>query len=241
MQDNFGLSIIVLIALAAFVGWRLYNVLGLRGDADDGHGPAPLKRSLTLVSTQDSAAHPEAQADHSPEGSSSAPLAVSHDPDRWRGIAAADSDLAHGLDALVVAEPSFNARLFLSNAKAAYELIVMAFAAGDRATLRDLLSRDVFDSFAAAITEREKRGDTVETTFVGIESVVLQAVELKGQAAQLTAQFVSHLITVTKDKSGQVIEGAADKVVDVTDMWTFARQIGSRDPVWRLIATEAAH
>jgi predicted lipid-binding transport protein (Tim44 family) len=241
MQDNFGLSIIVLIALAAFVGWRLYSVLGLRGDADDGHSPAPLKRSLKLVSTQDSAAHPEAPADHLEDNPSPAPSAVSRDPDRWRGIAPHDSDLARALDALVAAEPSFDVRLFLTNAKAAYELIVMAFAAGDRTTLRDLLSRDVFDSFAAAISEREKRGDTVETTFVGIESAVLQSVELKGQAAQLTAQFVSHLITVTKDKSGQIIEGAPDKVVDVTDMWTFAREIGSRDPVWRLIATEAAH
>jgi len=117
----------------------------------------------------------------------------------------------------------------------------VAFAAGDRNTLRDLLSRDVFESFVAAIAEREKRGETVETTFVGIEKADIKQVQLRGKTAQITVQFLSKLITATRDAAGTVTDGVVDKVVDVTDIWTFARELGSRDPVWKLIATEAGH
>ena len=117
---------------------------------------------------------------------------------------------------------------------------MLAFAAGDRPTLKDLLSRDVFESFVTAIADREKKGETVETTFVGLDKAEIKDVQIRGKSAQITMHFLSKLITATRNDKGTVIEGATDKVVDVNDVWTFAREIGSRDPAWKLVATEAA-
>lgn len=232
MQDGFDLSIIVFLLLAVFVGWRLYSVLGTRTGRDD-QGIAPNLSNVTklIVPTAPRDAAPEPVIDDAPAA----------DPARWKGIAELGTPLADSLDALVAADRSFDARQFITGARGAYEAIVIAFASGDRNTLRELLSRDVFESFVAAIADREKRGETIETTFVGIEKAELHHVQLRGNAAQITVQFLSKLITATRDAAGVITDGAADKVVDVTDIWTFARELTSRDPVWKLIATEAAH
>jgi predicted lipid-binding transport protein (Tim44 family) len=118
-------------------------------------------------------------------------------------------------------------------------MVVTAFAEGDRRQLRNLLSREVYDGFDAAIGEREGRGETAETSFVSIDGATVTAAELRARTAQITIRFVSKLITATRDRSGAVIEGNAEKVTDVTDVWTFARDVSSRDPNWKVIATEA--
>jgi predicted lipid-binding transport protein (Tim44 family) len=107
--------------------------------------------------------------------------------------------------------------------------------------LKNLLSREVYDGFEAVIRERETRGETAESRFVSIDTTDITAAELRGRTAQLTVRFVSHLVTVTRDRSGNVVEGNPDKVTDVTDIWTFARDLSSRDPNWKLVATEAGH
>ena len=104
-------------------------------------------------------------------------------------------------------------------------MIVNAFAEGDRRTLKNLLSREVYDGFEAAISEREKRGETVETRFVSIDKADIAAAEMRGRTAQVTVRFVSQLISATRDKDGNVIDGNAEKVTDVTDVWTFARDV----------------
>jgi predicted lipid-binding transport protein (Tim44 family) len=118
-------------------------------------------------------------------------------------------------------------------------MVVTAYAEGDRRTLKNLLSRDVYEGFDTAITEREKRGEKAETRFVSIDVAEITGAEMRGKSAQITVRFVSQLISVTHDKAGAVIDGNADKVTEVTDVWTFARDISSRDPNWKLIATEA--
>ena len=163
------------------------------------------------------------------------------DPDRWKGIAETGTPLAQGLDAIAAADGGFDARGFSEGAKHAYEMIVGAFAQGDRKTLKDLLSREVYDGFVGAITEREKRGERIVTTFVSIDKADIVDAQLKGRVAQVTMRFLCKLITATYDKAGAVIDGAPDKVVDVTDVWTFSRDAGSRDPNWKLIATESGH
>ena len=134
---------------------------------------------------------------------------------------------------------NFDHKHFLTGARAAYEMIVNAFAEGDRRTLKNLLSREVYDGFEAAISEREKRGEMVESRFVSIDSAEITAAELRGRTAQLTVRFQSKLVTATRDKNGNVIDGNAEKVTDITDVWTFARDLSSRDPNWKLVATEA--
>ena len=147
--------------------------------------------------------------------------------------------MAGGLDAIVGADKTFDAKHFIAGARAAYEMIVLAFAQGDRRALKNLLSREVYDGFEGAIREREERGETVETRFVAIEKADITGAELRGRTAQIRVRFVSQLVSVTRDKSDNVIDGSPDKVTDVTDVWTFARDISSRDPNWKLVATEA--
>ena len=118
-------------------------------------------------------------------------------------------------------------------------MVVSAFAEGDQRTLKNLLSREVLEGFETAIRERESRGETVETRFVSIDKAEILNAELRGRTAQVTVRFVSQLISVTRDRSGTVLEGAPDRVTEVTDVWTFARDVSSRDPNWKLVATEA--
>jgi predicted lipid-binding transport protein (Tim44 family) len=118
-------------------------------------------------------------------------------------------------------------------------MIVNAYAEGDRRALKSLLAREVYDGFEAAISEREKRGETVENRFVSVDDCDITAAEMRGKTAQLTVKFQSKLVSATRDKNGNVIDGNAEKVTDVTDVWTFARDTSSRDPNWKLVATEA--
>ena len=119
-------------------------------------------------------------------------------------------------------------------------MIVTAFAEGNRDVLRNLLAPSVFESFATALDEREKRGEKITTTFVSIDKIVIEAATLRGRTAEIKLHFSSQMITATRDQSGTVIDGSADRVVHVDDIWTFVREIGSRDPNWKLAATETA-
>ena len=156
-----------------------------------------------------------------------------------RALAEPGTALATGLDAIAREDQSFDPKHFIVGARSAYEMIVTAYAGGDRRQLRDLLSREVYDGFETAIREREQRGETVETRFVSIDGADITAAELRGKTAQVTVRFQSQLVSVTRDRAGAVIDGNPDKVTDVTDVWTFARDVSSRDPNWKLVATEA--
>jgi len=143
------------------------------------------------------------------------------------------------LRSLSDADPQFEPAEFVNGAKMAYEMIVMAFADGDRKTLKGLLSREVYEGFEAAIAEREAKGEVVKSTFVGIEKADIMHAELKDNEANVTVRIISQLISATYDKQGKLVDGDADSVAEVNDLWTFARDIRSRDPNWKLIATES--
>jgi predicted lipid-binding transport protein (Tim44 family) len=123
----------------------------------------------------------------------------------------------------------------------AYEMIVMAFADGDRKTLKNLLSPEVYDGFDAAIADREAKGEKVKSTFVGIDKAEITNAEVKGSEAQMTLRISSQLISATYDKDEKLIDGNAEDVAEVNDIWTFARDTRSRDPNWKLVATESEH
>lgn len=148
------------------------------------------------------------------------------------------SDLNKGLRAIKDADQSFEPKTFVDGAKMAYEMIVMAYADGDRKTLKNLLSKDVFDGFVAAIADRESRSEKVESSFVGIDKINIVAAEMKGSEAHVTLRIVSELISATRNKAGEVIDGDPETVAEVKDVWTFARDTRSKDPNWKLVATE---
>ena len=145
------------------------------------------------------------------------------------------------LRAIAAVDPSFNPKEFLNGARMAYEMIVMAFADGDRKSLKNLLSREVYEGFDTAISQREKNGEVVKSTFVGIEKADISAAELKDAEAAVTVRITCQLISATYDKAGTLVDGDAEAVAEVKDVWTFSRDTRSRDPNWKLIATESEH
>jgi predicted lipid-binding transport protein (Tim44 family) len=160
---------------------------------------------------------------------------------RVKSFAAGNGALERPLLEILNADRSFDPEHFLRGAKQAYEMIVTAFAEGNRKILKDLLSREVYEGFVNAITDRENRGEQMDQSFVGINRADIIEAELKNGLAQLTVKFLSQLISATRDRAGQVISGDPHRIKDVTDIWTFAREVGSRDPNWRLIATQDAN
>jgi predicted lipid-binding transport protein (Tim44 family) len=149
-----------------------------------------------------------------------------------------DSDLNKGLRTIKDNDSSFDPKTFVDGAKMAYEMIVMAYADGDRKTLKNLLSREVYDGFVTAIGEREAKSEKIQSSFVGIDKADIVAAEMKGSEAHITLRVVSELISATRDKAGAVIDGDPETVAEVKDVWTFARDTRSRDPNWKLVATE---
>ena len=159
---------------------------------------------------------------------------------RMTQFAAANSTLARGFIEIAAADRNFEPPDFLRGAKAAYEMIVMAFAEGNRAQLKDLLSPEVFEGFAAALDDRSARKETVEQSFVGIKTAEISDAELRGPIAHVTVKFLSELITATRNAAQDVVTGDPKRVKEVTDIWTFARDVGASTPNWRLVATQAA-
>ena len=232
----FDIYTIIFLALAVFIFLRLRSVLGQRtGRERPPYDPystrdavrSPATEKVVTLPTRPPEPPPARPAEPKPP-----------EADRWKDVAETGSSLAAGLDAIVGADPNFDVKHFISGARTAYEMIVTAFAEGDRRQLRSLLSREVYDGFDAHIGERETRGETVETKFVSIDSSAITGAELRNRTAQITVRFVSKLVSATRDRSGAVIDGNAEKVTDVTDVWTFARDVSSRDPNWKVVATE---
>ena len=230
----FDIYTIIFLALAVFIFLRLRSVLGQRTGRE--------RPPIDPYSARDVRTAPGDKVVALP-GRVPEPVQKSAEPaepvERWKGIAEPGSALAVGLDAVARDDPSFDASHFLTGARAAYEMIVLAYASGDRRQLKNLLGREVYDGFEAAIRDREQRGETVETRFVSIDKAEVTGAEMRGKTSQITVRFVSQLISVTRDRAGTAIDGNADKVTDVTDVWTFARDVSSRDPNWKLVATEA--
>ncbi len=229
---------IIFLALAVFIFLRLRNVLGQR----TGNERPPYDRAARNV------------AQGAPDNNvvpipgtviDQAPLVPTADvvppSDRWKGLTEPGTPLAQGLDAIAAQDSSFDPQHFISGAKGAYEMIVLAFANGDRRSLKDLLSSEVYESFETAIKDREKREQKTETRFVSVDKAELVNAEARDRAAQLTVRFVSQMISVTRDKTGTIVDGNPDKVADITDVWTFARDVTSRDPNWKLVGTGSVH
>jgi predicted lipid-binding transport protein (Tim44 family) len=233
----FDIYTIIFLALAVFIFLRLRSVLGQRTGRERPPYDPYSARDTVRPSTNDNVVALPGRGGEAPPK----PTESAEPVERWKGIAEAGSAVAAGLDAIVRDDRSFDAKEFISGASKAYEMIVVAFAAGDRRTLKNLLSRDVYDGFEAAIRDRENKGEKAETRFVSIDRADIIGAELRARTAQVTVRFVSQLISVTRDRNGNVIDGSPEKVTDVTDVWTFARDVTSRDPNWKLVATEAGH
>lgn len=238
MGHMFDVTTIIFLVLAVVIFLRLRSVLGKR----TGHERPPYDPYSARNRDADSA-ETSTRADDNiiplpgqapTSGPSQASEAATLDKVAPEGTA-----LNEALRKILSADRSFDPQGFVQGARAAYEMIVTAFAAGDRKTLKNLLSRDVYDGFVAAISDRESRGETIESTFVGIDKADIVEAAMKGNTAQVTVKFRSELISATRDRDGAIVDGDPNAVSDVTDIWTFARDTTSRDPNWKLVATES--
>ena len=222
------------LAIAVVIFFRLRSVLGKR----TGHERPPFD-PYTAPEDGDSVSDkvvtlPTARA------RAAAEAARDIDPDaQIGGVVKPGSAVETALKTLLSADPAFNAREFVDGARMAYEMIVTAFASGEKTALQPLLDEDVYSGFVAAIDERKAAGETVDFTFIGLDKADIVEAELVGAVAQITMRFKSQLISVTKDGDGRVIDGDPSEVTEMTDIWTFARDTGSDNPNWKLVATEA--
>lgn len=212
---------IILIAVTGVLLFRLYTVLGRRTGNERTREDFRLSGPRAAPRTSDKVV---AITDRS---------AINTDSPRDAG---ADPGAQALLDIKLV-DRAFETDRFISGARAAYEMIVSAFAGGDRKTLKPLLSEDVYAAFDQAIRGREQQQQKIVFTFVGFKEVKIVHADLKDRNAEITVSFAAQFISSTVDAEGKLVEGDSKSVRDVNDVWTFARDIKSRDPNWTLVGT----
>ncbi len=142
-----------------------------------------------------------------------------------------------GLADIVKADRSFDIYVFLQAAQDAFVFTVESFADGDRDTLQDLLSPQVFEAFNGAIDEREKAGEVMQTEIQSIQKSEVVEAKINGKTALVTVRFWADEVSVTKDEDGEIVHGHPDKVTQMRDVWTFSRDVKSRDPRWLIVET----
>jgi predicted lipid-binding transport protein (Tim44 family) len=212
---------IVFAVVAIFVVWRLWSVLGTGAPTQRPPMQSPVGRGGEVIDVT--------------------PQPAPSPAERWKGVAEPGSALEQGLDAIAAGDPGFDARHFLDGARAAYEMIINAFAAGDVEALRGLLAPEPLANFTREIAARQAAGRRMVVTLVSLDAAEIVAAGARNGLAQITVRFASKMNSATTDAKGAVVEGSATEVADHIDVWTFERPLASRNPNWLLAATEAHH
>lgn len=213
------IEIVILAMIAAFLGLRLYSVLGRRAEHEE--EPIPTR----FDSGETAPAAPVAQL------RPAAPVR----PAELEGVQPA---VEQGVRAIAAADRRFDILGFLEGAKGAYAMVLEAFWNADRETLKELCDDDVYASFDAAITAREEAGETLDNRLVRIEEAKIEEAELVGRTARVAVRFVADIAAVTRDRDGQVVAGSLDDAVESRDVWTFKRDVRDPDPHWLLDETD---
>jgi len=236
MGDGFQfIDIIFFAMIAAFLVLRLRGVLGRR-DGHEGDFRSRLKDEKdknpdnNVVKLSE---HDDDMDDGMDDDGQDRPKEV-------KKIVVNDDDPLSGpLAAIQAADPGFAPDDFLSGARIAFEIILEAYAKGDAGALKPMLNAEVYANFSKAIQDRELAGETLEDTLIGIKSADIVEAEAGKKTASVTVKFVSEQINATRDEDGTVVDGNPTTVIEVTDFWTFSREIKSRDPNWTLTATSS--
>ncbi len=214
-------EIVILAMVAAFLGMRLYSVLGRRAEHEEEIVPGGFER-----------------ADDKPRVRQPVAAGQAETPRAERAIAGFPPAIERGLRDIAAADRRFDLIGFLEGARAAYSMVLEAFWRGDRETLRELCDDDVYEGFVAAIAEREAAGHVLENRLVRIEDVSIHAAELAGQTARIAVRFVSDVAALTRDATGTMVAGSLDDAVESRDVWTYSRKVSSTDPAWLVDETD---
>jgi predicted lipid-binding transport protein (Tim44 family) len=218
------IEIVILAMIAAFLGLRLYSVLGRRAeheeetiqgrfDAPRAGGGAPLTPGVR-------------------------PAAEAQVLQRQRELPSTPPSVERGLRAIAAADRRFDGFAFLEGARSAYRMVLEAFWRGDKEELRQLCDDDTYDSFVAAIDAREAAGETLDNRLVRIEDVTIARASYEAPVARITLRFRADIAAVTRNADGQVIAGSLDDAIEAIDVWSFSRSVDSADPDWILDETD---
>ena len=219
-MDDTVIQLLVLAAIALFLVIRLKGVLGTRTGFEkppsvDGPGArsADVRRDFEVI-----------------EGGPDRDI-IDHVDD--------GSDAAKALAAMKLAEPGFNVTEFVSGARGAYEMILMAFETGDLAPVQPFLAEEVYEAFLSVVSDREDKGLKVEANFIGVRDTTLTdaTFDRDTNVAHITLRFVGELTSVVRNSEGEIVEGNPNEIKKQRDVWTFSRVMGSDDPNWMLVAT----
>ncbi len=214
-------EIVILAMIAAFLGMRLYSVLGRRAE----HEEEAIPTSRFERGEEDDAPRTITQP-------------AAETAQNERALAGFPPAIERGLREISTADRNFELLGFLEGAKGAYEIVLEAFWRGDKEELQQMCDDDVYESFAAVIDERDEAGIRMDNRLVRIEDVTVHSAELDGKTARIAVRFVSDIASVSYDKDDNVVAGSLDDAVESRDIWTFSRNIRSNDPQWLLDETD---
>ena len=248
MDGKIDLITLISLIVAVVVILKLRSVLGRRSGDDESRVERErqrieeMRRRAQQAPGQDKVVTlPRREA---PPARAEAQATVAEAAERIKNLPNLAPAAANGLMEILKLDSAFNPDNFIKGARQAYEMIVTAFADGNRKILKDLLSKEVYDGFISAISDREGRGEQIDQSFVGISKADIVEADVKNGIASVTVRFLSQLISATRDRAGEVIGGDPQKIKEVTDVWTFSRDISSAraraNPNWKLIATQPA-
>lgn len=203
--------------IAAFLGMRLYSVLGRRAEHEEESIPTRFDDQL-----------------NAPAAPQAVQGAIAR-PSEFAGVLPA---VEQGVREIAAADRRFDITSFLEGAKGAYGMVLEAFWTGDKASLRELCDDDVYANFAGAIDMREKAGETLENRLIRIEETTIHSAQLDGRTARVAVRFVADIAAITKDKNGVMIAGSLDDAIETRDIWTFSHDVSSDTPDWVLDETD---
>ncbi len=224
-------QIVILAMIAAFLGLRLYSVLGRRPEHDE----EPMRRRIEQPDP--SAQNRQPPAARSLEGGQAGARPrdlTQSEPNTF------DNSAEAGVRAIIAADRRFDLAQFLAGSMAAYAMVLEAFWRGDKDELRQLCDDDVFAGFESAIDARVAAGETIHARVIRIEEARIVAASIEAKTARITVRFLADIASVTRDSEGHVIAGSLDDAVETRDLWTFRRDITARDPDWLLDETDEA-
>jgi predicted lipid-binding transport protein (Tim44 family) len=213
-------EIVILAMIAAFLGLRLYSVLGRRAEHEE--EPIPQRFDAGDGTKAPKPSLPPGQQTQRPQR-------------EFAGVPAATE---RGIREIATADRRFDLLPFIDCAKSAYGMILEAFWRGDKAELKELCDDDVYQSFAAAIDAREAAGETLDNRLIRIEETGIHSATLDGRIARIAVRFVADIATVTRDRDGNVIAGSLDDAIESRDIWTFSRDVTAAGPDWLLDETD---
>lgn len=217
-------EIVILAMIAAFLGLRLYSVLGRRAEHEEEPVPTRFDKPGAGLGPG-----------HAPAAGAANPAVL-----RPRELAGVSAATERGLQAIVGVDRRFDLSAFLDGSKGAYAMILEGFWNGDKAELKELCAPSVYGSFSAAIDAREAVGETLDNRLVRIDEAMIHGAELDGRIARISVRFTADIAAVTRDKGGNVIAGSLDDAIESRDIWTFARNVDAAGPDWTLEETDAA-